>query len=74
MLVHLDKLIYPRAPGCLIPKYLFSQIKELCMQEKFLQLKARLLEVDNLEKANAVLQWDQATYMPPGGAEARGGI
>ena len=42
------------------------------MQEKFLQLKARLLEVDNLEKANAVLQWDQATYMPPGGAEARG--
>ena len=42
------------------------------MQEKINQLKARLLEVDNLNKANAVLQWDQATYMPPGGAEARG--
>jgi carboxypeptidase Taq len=42
------------------------------MQEKFRQLKVRLLEIDNLEKANAVLQWDQATYMPPGGAEARG--
>ncbi len=41
------------------------------MQDKIRQLKARLLEVDNLNKANAVLQWDQATYMPPGGAEAR---
>jgi len=42
------------------------------MQEKLQQLKALLLEADNLEKANSVLQWDQATYMPPGGAEARG--
>ena len=42
------------------------------MKEKLDQLKALLLEVDNLNKANAVLQWDQATYMPPGGAEARG--
>ena len=42
------------------------------MQDKFNQLKARLMEVDDLNKTNAVLQWDQATYMPPGGAEARG--
>ena len=36
------------------------------------ELKARLLEVNDLGSAAAVLRWDQATYMPPGGAEARG--
>jgi carboxypeptidase Taq len=35
-------------------------------------LKRRLLEVDDLESAGAVLGWDQSTYMPPGGADARG--
>ena len=35
-------------------------------------LKARLLEVRDLRAAAAVLHWDQATYMPPGGAPARG--
>jgi Zn-dependent M32 family carboxypeptidase len=36
------------------------------------ELLARLHEVDDLEMAGAVLGWDQATYMPPGGAAARG--
>jgi len=36
------------------------------------ELKARLLEVNDLGSAAALLRWDQATYMPPGGAEARG--
>jgi carboxypeptidase Taq len=36
------------------------------------ELKARLLEIDDLERAGAVLAWDQMTYMPPGGAAARG--
>jgi len=36
------------------------------------QLKTRLLEVDDLRHAADVLRWDQTTYMPPGGAEARG--
>ena len=36
------------------------------------ELKARLLEVNDLNAAAAVLRWDQATYMPPGGAGARG--
>lgn len=36
------------------------------------ELKVRLLEVDDLNRASGVLQWDQATYMPPGGAAARG--
>ena len=35
-------------------------------------LKSRLLEIDDLRGAASVLHWDQATYMPPGGAESRG--
>ncbi len=35
-------------------------------------LKTRLSEIDDLRGAASVLQWDQATYMPPGGAESRG--
>lgn len=41
------------------------------MEEKLQLLKQKLMEADDLEKAAAVLSWDQATYMPPGGAEAR---
>ena len=36
------------------------------------QLKARLLEISDLGAAGGVLSWDQSTYMPPGGAKARG--
>ena len=36
------------------------------------ELKHRLLEISDLNLAGAVLSWDQATYMPPGGAAARG--
>ena len=35
-------------------------------------LKARLLEVDDLNSAAGLLRWDQTTYMPAGGAPARG--
>lgn len=35
------------------------------------ELLARLHEIDDLGKAIAVLYWDQTTYMPPKGAEAR---
>jgi carboxypeptidase Taq len=42
------------------------------MNEKFEALKTRLLEVNDLQMTNAVLGWDQSTYMPAGGAEARG--
>jgi len=42
------------------------------MQEKLTELKTRLQEVYDLHGAAALLYWDQATYMPPGGAEARG--
>lgn len=35
-------------------------------------LKARLQEVSDLNRANSVLNWDQATYMPRGGGAARG--
>ena len=41
------------------------------MEAKFKELKARLLEVDNLQHAAWLLGWDQKTYMPSGGAPAR---
>jgi carboxypeptidase Taq len=42
------------------------------MNGKLNELKILLREVDDLNRAAAVLNWDQQTYMPPGGAEARG--
>ena len=36
------------------------------------ELKRHLQTTDDLRRAGAVLNWDQATYMPAGGAEARG--
>jgi len=42
------------------------------MSDAFQELKRRLLEINDLGAANALLSWDQATYMPPGGGEARG--
>jgi len=35
------------------------------------RLKVRLAGIHNLRQAAAVLNWDQSTYMPPGGAAAR---
>ncbi|MGH6868244.1 MAG: hypothetical protein ACREDA_05095, partial [Methylocella sp.] len=35
---------------------------------KLAELKRRLLEISDLAAAGAVLGWDQATYMPRGGA------
>ena len=42
------------------------------MEAKLEELKERLREVSQLQAATAVLSWDQSTYMPPGGAAARG--
>ena len=39
---------------------------------KLQELKTHLAEVNDIESAAALLYWDQATYMPPGGAAARG--
>ncbi len=41
-------------------------------QNQLTELKALLAEVNDLNNATAVLGWDQATYMPSGGAPARG--
>ncbi len=41
------------------------------MEAKLKELKERLIEINNLKSAVGVLFWDQATYMPPGGADAR---
>ncbi|MEZ4591946.1 MAG: carboxypeptidase M32 [Chloroflexota bacterium] len=42
------------------------------MEKKYQKLKARLQEISDLNSVNALLGWDQSTYMPPGGAPARG--
>ena len=39
---------------------------------KLEELRQRLCEISDLHAAEAVLYWDQATYMPAGGAAARG--
>ncbi len=41
------------------------------MERKLQELEDRLTEINNLRSAAAVLEWDQTTYMPPGGAPAR---
>jgi carboxypeptidase Taq len=42
------------------------------MEKKLSQLRQRLTEINDLDMASALLSWDQSTYMPRGGAEARG--
>lgn len=41
------------------------------MQEKFQTLRERLAVIQDLDAASSLLSWDQETFMPPGGAEAR---
>lgn len=41
------------------------------MEAKLRELKTRLMEINDLESAAALLHWDQSTYMPPGGDTAR---
>ena len=40
-------------------------------EAKLAELKYRLLEISDLMAAEALLDWDQSTYMPGGGASAR---
>jgi carboxypeptidase Taq len=42
------------------------------MEAQLQALKQRLIEINDLHASAALLYWDQSTYMPPGGAEARG--
>ena len=41
-------------------------------EQMLVELKQRLREISDLNAAADVLNWDQATYMPEGGAGARG--
>jgi carboxypeptidase Taq len=42
------------------------------MQNKYNELKNRLFEIYDLHHVEYLLNWDEATYMPRGGAPARG--
>ncbi len=46
--------------------------KSRTTEDKLAELRERLLEISDLSSVGAVLGWDQATYMPSGGAPARG--
>ena len=41
-------------------------------EQMLVELKQRLREISDLSAAGDVLSWDQVTYMPAGGADARG--
>jgi len=41
------------------------------METQLNELKTRLIEINDLESATALMHWDQSTYMPPGGSDAR---
>ena len=41
-------------------------------EQMLVELKQWLREISDLNAAGGVLNWDQATYMPEGGAGARG--
>ena len=42
------------------------------MEKKFAELKQKLQIIEDLGLINSLMNWDQSTYMPPGGASARG--
>lgn len=42
------------------------------LDQQLTTLKRRLVEINALRAAGAVLSWDQVTHMPSGGAPARG--
>ncbi len=42
------------------------------MEDKIQLLKEKLHEIDDINSAVSLLSWDQSTYMPSGGAPARG--
>src|SRR5438876_475743 len=42
------------------------------IETKLDELRSRFREIADLDGAASLLAWDQATYMPPEGAEARG--
>jgi carboxypeptidase Taq len=41
------------------------------LEAKLQELKQRLMDVGDLQSIDALLNWDQSTYMPDGGADAR---
>lgn len=44
---------------------------DFILEAKLQELKQRLMEVGDLQGIDALLNWDQSTYMPDGGADAR---
>jgi len=51
--------------------YLIAYLQGNKMENKYKLLKEKLGEIADINSANNLLQWDQQTYMPKGGASAR---
>src|SRR5437773_12096616 len=49
-----------------------SRLPHMTVDADFAELKQRLKTIEHLRGAERALIWDQATYMPPSAAEARG--
>ena len=49
-----------------------SRKGRMSAEKQLADLKSRLQEIADIGSAASVLSWDQSTYMPPGGAVARG--
>src|ERR1043166_115322 len=47
-------------------------LRPMTIDTDFTELKQRLKTIEDIEDAQKVLAWEQATYMPRGGAESRG--
>jgi carboxypeptidase Taq len=58
--------------NALRPCHPLTQLESILTASQLTELKTLLIEADDLDKAGSVLSWDQTTYMPAGGAPARG--
>ena len=53
------------------PQARYTRSKRRSVESNLQELKHRLREISDLGAVGALLSWDQATYMPKGGADAR---
>src|SRR5262249_23117445 len=54
------------------PQAVLNKRSDRSIESRIAELRHRLLEIADLDAGASILGWDQATYMPAAGAEARG--
>ncbi len=63
-----NRFIYAKLPPF---DHEYTQLPGSTTMTALQQLRARLAEISDLSRVNALVGWDQQTYMPPGGSAAR---